>query len=530
MHKIFSKYKSYFFTQMINSMQYLVLPLHQSSMYKKIAIDLALIYIEWQYQDIKEKIQKEPSTDNKQQALETIMNDSTKDIRDIFVNFFIKLAINSCQDKEDKENITKKALFLLKKWLILSPGFNIKYQSIEKFLNGIEQSLKQGYYRDGLDKNKSCFTVLQVISILIEFDKTENILQNMDLIYKLLTHNIANCFTCDNPYIIQLISNLTNKLLKLKDNTFRQRIIDLIENGVNAYISAYKTKSQNQNEQMRNQAITIYTTIRISKVLLEHKPDDLDKFYGSFLEISGIFIELFDKRLVYQTNPPKKSADEDEDLLVSIDSHYTEEGFENHKFSFTNLREFLIILLRILSQKLVKHASPESKEKKEMINLLESVMERLSDIDLTLEILSILNSLLLSDHYKDIKSHIPPIKGCFTTKEKVTYFLDPKKVQDILQKHHNMRHHDGERVLKKYSKLVIDLLRAISLSDIEKERLRKLIIILNKYVPTNLSDSLFEIVDTHFGNAFTKKLMFFLSEFSEDSYLSEAQEGEDDLV
>lgn len=75
MHKIFAKYKSYFFTQMINSMQYLVLPLHQSSMYKKIAIDLALIYIEWQYQDIKEKIGKEPESDNKYQVLEHIISD-----------------------------------------------------------------------------------------------------------------------------------------------------------------------------------------------------------------------------------------------------------------------------------------------------------------------------------------------------------------------------------------------------------------------------------------------------------------------
>lgn len=63
-----------------------------------------------------------------------------------------------------------------------------------------------------------------------------------------------------------------------------------------------------------------------------------------------------------------------------------------------------------------------------MIHLLEDIMERLSDIDLTLEILSILNSLLLSDYYKDIKSHIPPIKGCFTTREKIYYFLEPKKV------------------------------------------------------------------------------------------------------
>lgn len=90
--------------------------------------------------------------------------------------------------------------------------------------------------------------------------------------------------------------------------------------------------------------------------------------------------------------------------------------------------------------------------------------------------------------------------------------------------------HDGERVIKKYCKLLIDLLRAIPSCEIEMERLRKLVIILNKYVPLNLSDNLFEIVDKSFGNAFSKKLMFFLGEYSEENYITEATEGEDDLI
>ena len=131
-------------------MQYLVLPLHQSSMYKKIAIDLALIYIEWQYQEIKEKLEKETDVEKKLAIINQPLTEQSKDIREIFVNFFIKLAINSCQDKEEKENITRKALYLLKKWLIISPGTQIKYNAIEKFLNGIQNSVSSGYFRDGI--------------------------------------------------------------------------------------------------------------------------------------------------------------------------------------------------------------------------------------------------------------------------------------------------------------------------------------------------------------------------------------------
>ncbi len=352
----------------------------------------------------------------------------------------------------------------------------------------------------------------------------------MDLIYRLLTHSISNCFTCDNPYIIQLISNLTKRLLYLNNTSFQSKVLDLVREGVSAYIKAYKNRTSNQPDIIKNLAITIYTTIRISKVLLEHKPEDLDDFYQNFLDISKIFIDLFDKRQIYNNTTPRKSTEEDEDLLANIDHHYTEEGFEHHKFSFSNLREFLIILLRILSQKLIKHSGPDSTEKKSMIDLLDSVMERLPDIDLTMEVLGILNSLLLSDYYTDIKSHIPPVKGCFTTKEKIIYFLDPKRVHTILEKHHTMRHHDGERVMKKYSKLVIDLLRAVPLSDIEMERLRKLLMILNKFIPMNMSNNLFEIVDNHFGNIFTKKLMFFMYEYSDETHIDESNDSDDDLI
>ena len=160
---------------MINSMQYLVLPHHQSSMYKKIAIDLALLYMEWHYQELKERVDKETDKDKKLTMINQPFNEQTKDIREIFVNFFIKLAINSCQDKEEKENITRKALFLLKKWLIISPGTIIKYHFIEKTLNSAQQNSHNYRDRDGSEKKKSCFTVLMIISTLLAFDRVENV-------------------------------------------------------------------------------------------------------------------------------------------------------------------------------------------------------------------------------------------------------------------------------------------------------------------------------------------------------------------
>ena len=248
------------------------------------------------------------------------------------------------------------------------------------------------------------------------------------------------------------------------------------------------------------------------------------------MQISRIFIELFDNRKFYNAPTARKVGDEDEDLLANIDDHYTEEGFENHKFSFSNLREFLIILLRILSQKLTKFTNPDSKEKIQMIELLESILEKLPDIDLTIEVLNILNSLLLSDYYTSIKTHIPLIKGIFMTREKVLYFLDFKKIQHIMEKHNSIRHHDGEKVIRKYSKLIIDLLQAIPLKEIEIERLRKIVVILNKYVPADMSDKLFKVVDNHFGDSFKKKIMFFFYEFSDEAHLEEHAEGDEDLL
>lgn len=134
-------------------MQYLVLTPNQSSMYKKIAIDLALLYVEWCYQDLKERVVEELDQEKKAYIVNQQFAEHQKDIREVLVSFFIKMAISSCQDKEEKENITRKALVLLKKWLIIATGTPIKYASIEKALYNLTSRQPE---RDGGVTIKLC--------------------------------------------------------------------------------------------------------------------------------------------------------------------------------------------------------------------------------------------------------------------------------------------------------------------------------------------------------------------------------------
>ena len=131
---------------MINCMQVLVYPSHSSTPSKRIAIDLALIHIEWQYQELREKLEKLISIDDKIKIINESLND---ECRDIFVNFFIKMAMNNVQEKEEKENITKKALYLLKKCLLITLNTQIRYGIIDKILNPGPQNF---YQREGTVK------------------------------------------------------------------------------------------------------------------------------------------------------------------------------------------------------------------------------------------------------------------------------------------------------------------------------------------------------------------------------------------
>ena len=73
-------------------------------MNKKIICDLAFIYIEWQLQDFRERFLKCDDAAQKTAILDSVRDDQC---RDIFLNFFIKLAFNNNLEKEEKEVLKK---------------------------------------------------------------------------------------------------------------------------------------------------------------------------------------------------------------------------------------------------------------------------------------------------------------------------------------------------------------------------------------------------------------------------------------
>ena len=112
-HEIFQQFKeSKFETQMINSMQWLMVtsnPSSQNPLVKKIASDLSFIYIQWKYRDIKQRLEeqlararRDPNTTRedldrmRKQLIDESMNEKAAEI---CLNFFIKVAFFNSTDK-----------------------------------------------------------------------------------------------------------------------------------------------------------------------------------------------------------------------------------------------------------------------------------------------------------------------------------------------------------------------------------------------------------------------------------------------
>ena len=164
---------------MINSMQYIMVstnPTSPSHQHKKIAWDLSFLYIEWKFKELRDQLSRaqhvarlkiaqdikkskaldikmedeeeaysgtqvkiedqnvedivptqEQIMEAKQYIMDTISHGEDKQHSDIFVNFFIKLAVYSCQEKEEKE-IVQRSLYLLKKTLFIWPNTKIKFE------------------------------------------------------------------------------------------------------------------------------------------------------------------------------------------------------------------------------------------------------------------------------------------------------------------------------------------------------------------------------------------------------------------
>lgn len=103
--------------KMINSMQYIFVSGNSNNLYKKIASDLSFLYIEWQYLEMRENLAKFKDPEQKKAyflSLKTKNDQSAEKSSEIFLNFFIKLAMHNCSEKEEKE-VIKRSLYLLKK-------------------------------------------------------------------------------------------------------------------------------------------------------------------------------------------------------------------------------------------------------------------------------------------------------------------------------------------------------------------------------------------------------------------------------
>jgi hypothetical protein len=96
---------------------------------------------EFKKQLIKEFLSKENNQSNQSR-------ENNQVVADIFLNFFLKLAVISCQEKEDKE-LVQRSLYLLKKALFIWPETVIKFENIKTTLSKIV-----GQDQNGIDRTK----------------------------------------------------------------------------------------------------------------------------------------------------------------------------------------------------------------------------------------------------------------------------------------------------------------------------------------------------------------------------------------
>lgn len=80
-----------------------------------------------------------------------------------------------------------------------------------------------------------------------------------------------------------------------------------------------------------------------------------------------------------------------------MDDCFTDENFDSCKISYENLREYLIILLRIIATKFNSFG-----QERDQINILESIfltiIENVPDLDIKNEALQLLKCLFLPKH------------------------------------------------------------------------------------------------------------------------------------
>lgn len=146
--------------------------------------------------------------------------------------------MHNCTEKEEKD-VIKRSLYLLKKIFFIWPHTKIKFETINKqCLQLIKQDKQQQ-----LENSKFNYTLLNIINIMLEFEKPENILANLQVIMNLLKFpNLNNCFVNnDNPYLIKLVIDILKRLIQISvvmypncDSSllFLKNLKEIIDNGL----------------------------------------------------------------------------------------------------------------------------------------------------------------------------------------------------------------------------------------------------------------------------------------------------------
>lgn len=92
----------------------------------------------------------------------------------------------------------QRCLYLLKKTLFIWPHTKIKYDNFKnqmtKFQNQQDnpQNQPQQQQNQNIDKLKFQYSFLNILNILLEFDKPDNIFQNLSVIIELISPSTSN--------------------------------------------------------------------------------------------------------------------------------------------------------------------------------------------------------------------------------------------------------------------------------------------------------------------------------------------------
>ena len=177
---------------------------------------------------------------------------------------------------------------------------------------------------------------------------------------------------------------------------------ELFDNGLKYYIYIL---NEHRDKMNKASPINIYITIRCIQSLFEIKEEYVNPYLEKIKKVTCIFVDLFKRRSIYNTksNNIGKTFDDKFDILLQMDENFTDENFESCKISYENLREYLIILLRIIATKF-NYFNPEKEQQMILESIFLTLIENVPDLDIKNEALQLLKCLFLPG-YKKAQHH-----------------------------------------------------------------------------------------------------------------------------